>query len=315
MRIRKGAALAAAVAAAAVGLAACSHAQPSLGEYAIVTNHGSGSNQDIRQVVQPGVSYTSGSGTTSWYVPAGIRNYVTGTGGDRAIPQAELTGPGPKGEAGMSDLTYTSVYFELNPAIAVNDGSWKFTTSFLKFCLKYGCADNQPQNDAGNSSLARSSDPGWLNMLDELMPHAIDNATLLAMPDFPPGLWNTRGDWPKLAADIQQHLPAELAKMTGTPAQGGKQYFCGTGATLTRCPPLTVIVNNITPSDPGVQREYQNQQTAIYAGQAAAQELAAARAKYGPNAYWTLSMLAIIDGCKASNAVCYIDGNQAPLHP
>jgi hypothetical protein len=314
MRIRKAAAMAGAAAAAAIGLAACSHAQPSLGEYAIVTNHGSGSNQEIRQVVQPGVSYTSGSGSTSWYVPAGIRNYVTGTGGDRATPQAELTATGPGHEDGMSDLTYTSVYFELNPAIAVNDGNWKFTTSFLKFCLKYACADSQPQNDSGNSSLAHSSDPGWNNMLAELMPHAIDNATLLAIQDFPPALWNTRGDWPKLAADIQQHIPGEIAKMTGT-ATGGKPYFCGAGSTMTRCAPPTVIVNDVTPSDPGVQQEYQNQQTALYAEQAAAQELAAAKAKYGPNAYWTLSMLAIIDGCKASNAICYIDGNQAPVHP
>lgn len=316
MRIRKRR-LALAGAGLALGslmLAACSHAQPSLGEYAIVTGHGLDSNQEVQQVVQPGVSYTTGSGTTTWYVPAQIRNYVTGNGGDRAAPQAELTGVGPGKEDAMSDLTYTSVYFEVNPAIGRNLHNWNFAKKFLSFCLKYACADDQAQNDTGNAGQAHSADPGWNNMLGELFPHAIDNATLLAMPDFPPGLWNTRGDWPKLAADIQKHLPAELSKMTGDVSS--IPYFCGPGSTFTKCAPMTVIVNDVTPSDPGVQSEYQSQQTAIYAEKAAQQELAAAKAKYGPDAYWTLAMIDIVKQCQASGGtVCYIDGNQAPIHP
>lgn len=313
MRMKRPILAAAAAALGAVALAACSQAQPSLGELAIVTGHGSLSNQQVQQVVQPGVRYTTGSGTTTWYVPAQVRNYVTGTdaaNSDRTNPQAELTGTGPAGEDAMSDYTYTSIYFEVNPAIASDRNDWNFANNFLKFCLKYACADDQPQNDTSNSSLARSSDPGWLNMLNEVFPHAVDNATLEAIQDFPPTLWNSRGDWPKLAADIQRNLPAEIEKMTGV--VGNQQYFCGPGSTETKCAPMTVLVNDVTPSDPGVQQEYQNQQTALYAEQAAKQELAAAKAKYGPDAYWALAMM---DICAKSNTTCYVNGLQAPVHP
>jgi hypothetical protein len=289
--------------------------QPSIGEYAIVTGHGALSSTQVQQVVQPGVTYTTGSGTTDWFVPAGVRNYVTGTdssNSDRVNPQAELTGT-LGNQAGMSDLTYTYVGFELNPALADRASNYAFADQFLKFCLKYGCASTTAQNDSGNSGLAHASTPGWNTMLSEIFPHAIDNATQSAIQGFDPNLWNTRGDWPKLAADIQRNLPGEIAKMTGTGS--GKPYFCGPGATEARCPPPLVLVNDVVPSDPGVQQAYNQEQTALYDQKAAAAQLNAAKAKYGPDAYWALAMQDLVGDCKGSGVPCTIYAGNPPVHP
>lgn len=298
-------------AAALAGLAACSNIQPSLGQYGIVTGHGALSNQQVQKVVSPGVKYDTGSGTTTWYVPADVRNYVTGTdpnNSDRTNPQAELTGS--KGaSSGMSDYAYTYVGFILNPKITV---SHSFAQQFLGFCLKYACASLRPQNDSSNNSLAHSSSPGWNNMLAEVFPHAIDNATQTAIQNFGPGLWNTRGDWTTLGEDIAKDLPGEIAKMTGNPSD---PYFCGPGSTTAKCTPFIVLVNNVVPADAGVQQAYNQQQTALYSQQAGAARLKAAQSVYGKDANWFLGMLDLVNACQAKGVACNIYAGNAPFHP
>lgn len=301
------------LAAVAITVSACSSVQPSIGQYAIVTGQGPFSNQDVKHFVNPGDHIKVGSGDTIWYVPANVRNYVTApSNGDRGTPQAEITGSS-RTEPGMPVYTWSYLAFELNPGMAVNPTAHhSMAASFFAFCLKYGCASQTAQDSSSNATLSRSSDPGWLNMLDEVFPRAIDNATRDVITSYGPDLWTNRGEWGDFGDKIAAALPAEIAKMTGS---GGYQYFCGTGSTESRCAPFTFLVNNVTPVDPGVQAAYNQQITSAYQAQSGAARFKAATEIYGPDASWFLGMKDLIAECAADHVTCNIYAGNAPVHP
>jgi hypothetical protein len=275
---------------AGVILGACSSIQPSVGQYAIVTGHGNLSSQQVLRVVAPGQQVHLGSGTTTWYVPANVRNYVTNPqNGDRTQPQQEITGKG-NGTPGMADYTYTYVTWELNPAILASKA---LAQQFLEFCLKYACASQTAQNDTSNASLLRSSSPGWNAMLAEVFPRAIDNATQDAIASYTPALWTDQTQWNAFGAKIAAALPAEMSKMTGT----STRYFCGPGSTASRCTPFTVLVSRIAPVDPNVTSSYQQQVSSAYAEQAGVTRLKAAQEVYGPWANYFLGLQDTIAKC------------------
>lgn len=297
----------------ALAIAACTHVQPSLGQYAIVTGHGALSNQQVMQVVQPGDSVNQGDGTTVWYFPGNYRNYVTlPQNGDRGNPQATVTGKGANGDVGMSDYTWTYVGFQVNPAIANQAGNYAVATAFLKFCLKYACASTQAQNDTANAGQVRSSDPGWENMLNEVMPRAIDDATQAAIVGYGPDLWINRAQWKAYGAAIAANLTGELETLSGS---GNLPYFCGPGSTESDCTPLSVTIQNVTPVDPDVQAQYNKQVSAQYAQQAAASRLKAAQAIYGPDANWFLGVQDTITMCQSKGVSCNIYLGNAPVTP
>ncbi len=302
-------------------LASCSHVQPSLGEWAITTGHGTFSNQDVIHVTGPGHRINIGSGTTTWYVPANTHNYVTTPEGsadappDRAQPASVLTASGGAADNGLSVHVYTFVTFEVNPAITVKGpkGNFPLATAFLSACFKYGCATQHPINTNENSQKLRSSDPGWLAWIDEIMPRAIDNATRGAIDKFPPNVWLDQGAWQKVADEISAQLDNELATLDGSLGLGQPDFFCGIGSTITKCRPIFVQVTppGIVPVDPGVLAAYRQQQQANYSLQAAAAQVKLAREKYGKDAGWFLGMFDLAQKCPK----CTIFAGNAPFHP
>lgn len=305
MKRTKIATAVAGIAVTGLALAACSHVQPSLGQYAIVTGHGALSTQQVQDVVGPGDSINQGGGTTTWYFPSNYRNYVTlPKNGDRDNPQAEITGPGKNDEVGMSDYTWTYVGFQANPAIMSKAHNFANATAFLKFCLKYGCASTDAQNDASNAGQVRSSDPGWENMLNEVMARAIDDATQTAIVQFGPDLWTNRGEWPRYAKAIETALQAEMSTLTGN--NSPVPYFCGPGSTESNCTPLSVTIQNVTPSDPEVVTAYNKEVSAQYQAQAGAARLAAAKEIYGSDANYFLGLQDTISTCQAKGVTCNI---------
>jgi hypothetical protein len=292
--------------AVAGGIGACSTVQPSIGQYGIVTGHGAFSNQQVKNIVDPGQQIHVGNGDTIWYVPANVRNYVTapsGTAADRSNPQQELTAANGK-EPGMPVITWSSVIWELNPSHAV-------LTKFFPFCLKYGCASTKAQDTSSNESLSHSSTPGWNGMLAETFPRAIDNATRDALASFGPSLWTDQGEWGKFGDDIAAHLPAELAKMTGTTTP----FFCGPGSTTSHCAPLTVLVNKVAPVDSSVVQAYNQQLSADYAAQAGQARLNAAREVYGSWANYFLGLQDTVTKCgQVKSCVIYVGAPSSP-HP
>jgi hypothetical protein len=307
-------AAAAVMAAGGLALAACSsEIQPSIAQYAITTGHGNFSDQQVLDVVSPGQNVHLGSGTTTWYVWADTRNYVTApANGDRNNPQAELTGPGAGNAPGMSDYTWTYVTWEINPAIVTKvNGQFPVATDFLAFCLKYGCADQAAQNDDSNADLTRSSSPGWEAMLNEVMPRAIDNATRDAITGYGPDLWTARGSWDAFGTVISSHLLSEISQLDGS----STPFFCGPGSTTSKCTAPDVIVQNVTPSDPAVITAYNQQVAAQYAAQAGTARLAAAKEIYGSDANYFLGVQDMINACHAAGTTCNIYVGNPPTAP
>lgn len=313
MRYRKTA-LAAGGMLAAIGLAACTNVQPSLGQYAIVTGHGSLSTQQVESVVSPGDQVHLGSGSTVWYFPGNYRNYVTlPSNGDRNDPTAEITGPDPKvkGSVGMSDNTWSFVGFEVNPAITLKAFNYKIATAFLSFCLKYSCASTDAQNDTSNAGQVRSSDPGWENMLNEVMPRAIDDATRTAISTYGPDLWTNQGEWGEYGTRIASHLTAELEDLTGSTIP----YFCGPGSTTGDCKQLSVTIQKVTPVDQDVVNAYNKQVSAQYSEQAGAARLRAAQEIYGSDANYFLGLQDTIGICQSRGVTCSIYVGNPPSAP
>lgn len=306
----------AAFAGSALLLAGCSHIQPSIAQYAITTGHGNFSSQQVLDVVSPGDNIHIGSGTTTWYVWADTRNYVTApSDGDRGNPQAEITGPGKatpgsSSTPGMSDYTWTYVTWEVNPRIVTEvDGQYPVATQFLAFCLKYGCADQSAQNDSSNANLARSSSPGWEAMLNEVFPRAIDNATRNVITGFGPDLWTDRGEWDAYGNDISAQLPAQLSALDGSSVP----FFCGPGSTVTACTAPSVIVQNVTPSDPAVITAYNQEVAAQYAEQSGQARLKAAQEIYGSDANFFLGAEDLVSECAAKGISCNVYLGNPPV--
>ncbi len=289
---------------AAAMLTACSQSvavQPSVGQYAFVTGHGALSTQKITAVYGPGVRESVNGGSVVWYVPSNQRNYVTAQPGnlaDRTNPQPVTTGKGRSNSEGVPVYVYSFVSWELNPAIQNEHNAnviSPIAQAFFRFCLKYGCATTQEQNDNSNSNLSHSSVPGWNSMLAENFPTAIDNASQTAALKFGPNLWNDQSQWRQFGLDIQSQLQNELRSLAGS---GSFNYFCGPGSTETKCTTPLVTVKFVTPTDPGARAAYNQSVSASIQGQAAATRLSTAQTLYGPYAHWYLAESDLINQCK-----------------
>jgi hypothetical protein len=310
-RLRRHGAAITVVAAVTAAAAACSSAvAPSIAQYGVVTGKGLFSNQQVKQVVEPGQNISVPGGDTIWYLPADVRNYVTApSNGDRNNPSAELTGDGPGNTPGMADYTWSYLAFELNPAIT--DKNLKMISSFMPFCLKYGCASLTAQVNNQVQNAARSSTPGWLAMLGEIMPRAIDNATRDAMASYGPDLWTDQGEWASYGDKIASFLPREIAKLDGSSAP----YFCGPGSTASKCAPFTFVVSSVRPVDTSIINAYNQEVTAGYQQQAAAARLKAAQGVYGPDANFFLGMQDLVNTCQSDKVPCYFYVGNPPSHP
>lgn len=292
MRLRKSlgtAILATATLATAAGLAACTHAQPAVSQCAITTGHGWASGtQGVVAIAHPGQYVDVGNDNVTWYYPCDARNYVTApSGGDRSSPMSVRTGPGANGTPGMPVQVWTSVYWTPTQVDRV-------MPAFLAFCLKYGCAESSDQTDASVSQNAHSSTPGWNNMLAENMGPAVDRATQDVIGKFGPSLWTDHAAWSDLGNEIAQNLNAELAKETGS----NVPYFCGDASTTRTCTQMSVVVSNVTPTDPAVQQLYNEQIAAQQAVSVNASRLAAAQQLYGPYAQYFLGLEDLAQECK-----------------
>ena len=273
---------------AATSLAGCSQATPALSQCAIVTNGGFGSgNQDISQLARPGDRISIGNSDTAWYYPCDARNYVTAAvNGDRSIPTAVRTGPGTGGTPGMPVYVWTAVYWTPNQSTSA-------MKAFLPFCLKYGCASTSPQTDNSVDSLTHSSTPGWNSMLAENFGPALDRATQDVIGQFPATLWQDHSQWASLGNQIAANLDTELQKATGSAIP----FFCGDASTETSCDQMQVVVNNVTPVDPAVLTEYNQQISAENALAANAARLKAAQVLYGADASYFLGLQDTVQSC------------------
>jgi hypothetical protein len=287
-----------------LGLSGCSSAAPSLAQCAVVSGQGFLDDQHVKSVVYPGEKVHKGSGEISWYMWCNARNYVIGgKNADSDSPSQVRTAPAPKNAAAALPInvnTFTTWQLNQNRSALIH---------FLPFCLKYGCATNTDQTDSGNADLTRSSNPGWNNMLSEVVRPAIDAAVADAASQVGPDVWTDRSQWQHFGELISAALPAELNKRTGS----STPYFCGTNSTRTNCTNPTVLVQNVWPADPNIVQQYNQKIQSQQGGAVGKARRDAATATYGSLADWALAMQDLVAKCHELGVPCNIYvGQPAP---
>lgn len=281
-------------------LSGCTTAVPALSQCAATTDGGFGSSgQGITSIVHPGGQVQVDNGATAWYWPCNDRNFVTAAvNGDRKAPEYAVRTAAQGATPGMPVYVWSSVYFTANQ----NESVMK---EFLPFCLKYGCADTEPQSNSDIANSSRSSSPGWENMLLENMGPAVDRASQLAVQQFGPTLWQDQADWDKLGNMIAADLNAQLSKET----ENSDPFFCGSGSTQGKCTQMTVIVSNVTPADPAVVTNYNKEVAAEQATAANQARVNAAKQLYGP--YWAYELMLQDEAASCPKCTFYVGAPNA----
>jgi hypothetical protein len=275
-------------------LSACSNATPSLGQCGVVTGRGAFNNQEVKKIVAPGDKVHKGSKEIAWYVPCNVRNYVTGRDGDRGRSEALKTQPGKTGP-GTPVYVYSRMPFQLRQDVP------SMKTWFKALCLKYGCATQDAQENSDNSGKARSSDPGWNNMLAEQVGPAIDRAFQTVMADpankdkFGPDIWTGQG-WPELDAALTKAFPKALADTSGLPIQ----WLCAPSADEKVCNAPSIHVTAMQPTSPAIEQQYEQQVAAESASRVNQARLDAAKKLYGGQAEFWIGLQDTLRQCQAS---------------
>lgn len=311
MRLRIKLPFAAAIAAAGIVLAGCSNQPvvPQPGEYGFVVGGGSSSNQNLHYIVSPGVHIKVSNGDRVLYVPAGTRDFITAKPGTKG---ADITNPNPsytagaEGEKPIQILTYSHVVFELNPNKSVQ---FRF---YDNLCTKYGCGSLTSDVNNDNNTLKLNSPPGWLQMIRDKFTTAVGNATREASATYGPTLWSSTADWTAYGNKIATFLPKELALAAGA---GSDSYFCGPLSTAKDCKPLTVLVNDVVPTDTAISNQYSQANEADLQAQSAANRARVAHALYGTDGPFWLGVKDSIAACKSSNVVCNFYVGNPPVAP
>jgi hypothetical protein len=293
----------------AATLVACSHATPSLGQCGIVTGRGAGDKQDVKKVVHPGIKVTKGSKEIAWYVPCNVRNYVTGSNGDRGQSEALKTQAGTNGPG-----TPVHVASRMTFQLRQDDPSLK--AWFQALCLKYGCANTEPQETSSNQDLEKSSTPGWRNMLAEQVGPAVDRAFQMVMDEpaykgkFGPDMWTAQA-WPDLDKAMTAAFPAALNATAGF----SLQWLCAPTTDDSKCTTPNIHVTDIAPTDPVIQQQYSQQVAAENAKRVNQVRLDAAKAIYGGDAAYWLGLQDTMRLCQSLGKTCtFYVGNPPSAH-
>src|SRR6185437_9835515 len=100
-----------------IGLSACANKPiiPQPGEVAVVVGGGSSSNQNVHYIEDPGTHIKVSNGDRVVYIPAGVRDFITGKPGtvgiDRSDPNPVYTAGGKDGVQPIQVVPYSHVVF------------------------------------------------------------------------------------------------------------------------------------------------------------------------------------------------------------
>jgi hypothetical protein len=280
------------------GLTACSSANAFPSQCAYVIGDGAGDSHQIKQIIRPGGRVDDKGDDLVEFVPCNARNFLITDQektGDRQSPALGRTAASGK-EPALPVKAYLRSYFTLNQS----DDALR---AFLPFCEKYGCYETDPDKVTGGSNY---STDGWNGMLRENYSLVIDKVFRDAVADFPPTVWQTQGEWPKIAEKMSASFAKEMQKATGST----ENFFCGTWNKdqdrTENCTPVRFEIDSIRPEDERV--ESIQQQTAL-AEQEKALNDAKAKAtatRYGPLSNYFNGLQDTIAACKEAGQSCTI---------
>lgn len=239
----------AAVAAAALGLTACSTiADPdAVGLY---YKQGSSDGYKFSECIEPGNTGPAEWNNEAVYLPTSLRTWnIAASGGD------------------TGDATVVSTLPEPNQPSGVQVKVWSTTNFFLNtFCDSSGGVVKSFWENIGRRDDADTPE-GWRNMLVRVLVPALEKSTQDVVRSYTADalVGNINGIRAEAQAKISAQFADELKRLTGG------DYFCG--PTFNRaskeCPQIEMIIKDVDYADEGIQQARNAKQKAI--------ELAAAK--------------------------------------
>lgn len=227
-----------------VFVASCGTSSTYTFQCAFVTGRGPSDTQEIKQVLLPGEKVVRDPDDQDWYVPCNDRNFIVDKegNGDWTIPLAGRTLPDQEGGLGIAVNGEVSTYWELNRDRGV-------LAIFFEYCMKFFCAD--PSGSSYETqAVTNNSSAGWMEMLFETDPTALDRAFKIALAQFDVSIVDEPGRWHELAAAMQEPYMAELRRVTGST---DVDLFCASGSFETgTCLPITISIDELIIVDPAV---------------------------------------------------------------
>lgn len=218
---------------------------------AFVTGRGVSDTFEIKTVLLPGEKVTRDGDDEDWYVPCNDRNFIVDKegNGDWSISMEGRTIPDVEGGLGIEVWGEMSTYWELNRDREVLE-------IFFEYCQKFTCADAESSSYSSQAGTNNSS-AGWMEMLYETDPGALDRAFKVALAQFEVSIVDQPGRWPELAAAMQEPYMAELRRATGS---GNVDLFCASGsAEVGQCLPISISIDELTIVDQNVLQNREEQ--------------------------------------------------------
>jgi hypothetical protein len=227
-----------------VFVASCGTSSTYTFQCAFVTGRGPSDTQEIKQVLLPGEKVVRDPDDQDWYVPCNRRNFIVDKegNGDWGISLIGRTLPDQEGGLGIAVHGEVSTYWELNRDREV-------LAQFFEYCMKFSCAD--PEGSSYETQAAtNNSSAGWMEMLYETNPSALDRAFKVALAQFDVGIVDEPGRWPELALAMQEPYMAELRRVTGS---NDVDLFCASGSFETGvCGPISISIDELIIIDSAV---------------------------------------------------------------
>ena len=184
--------------------------------------------------IEPGQTNSYEWNNKVYFLPASLRTWnIGGPGSDSDTPIVSSSLPQDNQPSGVEVQVWPKFSFYLNTFCDEDGGMIR--PFYEKICKRYSC----------------DTDAGWIKMLEDVLVSALDTATrdvtrLYKADDM---VGNVNG----VRIEIQQKIAAVFT--TELKRMAGGDYFCGPGFNRVspNCPPIEVMVKDVSYNDPQIQ--------------------------------------------------------------
>lgn len=235
--------LACLLAATLIGTAGCSTiaAPDQVGLYYL---EGNSDGYKFDKCIDPGATGDAEWNNSVVYLPTSLRTWnIAPEGGDTNVPVVASSKP----QEGQPSGVEVSV--------------WSQTNMFLNtYCDSHGGMVRQFWETVGRRYKA-DTDEGWRNMVKQTVVSALEKATRDVVRSYPAD--DLVGNVGGVLAEVQQKISAQFAAELKRLAGG--DFFCGPAFNRIKpdCPPIEVIIKDVTFTDAGIQQARNEKQKAL----------------------------------------------------
>jgi hypothetical protein len=196
------------------------------------------------ECIEPGQTGPAEMNNSVVYLPTSLRTWnVGGPGSDSGEPIVSSSQPQEGQPSGVEVQVWPKVTFFLNT-----------------YCDKSGGVVRQFWETLGRRNAADTED-GWKKMLQDVVAAALGKVTRDVTRGYPADA--LVGNIGGILAEVQQKIAGQFA--VELKRLSGGDFFCGPGFSRAKpdCPPIEVIIKDVTFNDAGIQQARNEKQNAV----------------------------------------------------